>query len=692
MHANTSGKVESPFHRGEQLVQKQFGVREKMERFGRQVIRNYMPEQHQDFYSQLPFVFVGHADENGWPWASILSCQKNLITVLDDKNFHLNVKPMNGDPLQKSLNKGNRWGLLGIELSTRRRNRLSAHIQQVTEKGISLEVDQSFGNCPQYIQQREHYNVDPSVMAKEECIEITEFEQQAYELIDKSDTFFVASYVANGTELASEGADVSHRGGKPGFIRIDNKKTLTIPDYTGNFHFNTLGNFVENPKAGLLFLDFANGHILSLTGTVEILWESPDTEFFDGAERLWTFTLDHGYWLKNTLSLRWGLNEYSANTYLTGSWKEAEQAKKAARLKNTWQPYTVANITKENSLITSFYLQAPDGQKPIFEAGQFLTLKSEIDGKEQIRTYTVSSAPKDKLIRISIKREQALEDRAAGVFSNFMHQIIKDGDVIKAKAPVGAFKFVSSIDQPIVLISAGIGITPMVAMTQHILQESFRARSQPNVILICSARNNAQRAFFAELNRVAEQANGYIRVIWLLSQPEDDLILGDDYHYHGRLSKQLLGSILPTIDCDAYLCGPNSFMQNQYDNLRALGVQSKQIFAESFGPSSLQRDESMERTLSVAEEALIHFTKSQVEQAWEKRDGTLLEFAESHGITPEFSCRSGQCGACKVKLNKGQVSYQQNITADLAEGEILLCCALPARSEEKSPSKLEIDL
>ncbi|NOQ17337.1 MAG: 2Fe-2S iron-sulfur cluster binding domain-containing protein, partial [Methyloprofundus sp.] len=173
---------------------------------------------------------------------------------------------------------------------------------------------------------------------------------------------------------------------------------------------------------------------------------------------------------------------------------------------------------------------------------------------------------------------------------------------------------------------------------------------------------------------------------------EDNLTLGADYHYRGRLSKPLLEALLPSIECDAYLCGPNSFMQNQYDNLRALGVKNKQIFTEAFGPSSLKRDKDIKSKVPVAKEAIIHFTESKVEQVWTKGDGTLLEFAEAHGLKPEFSCRSGQCGTCKVKLKKGRVSYQQNITAKLAEGEILLCSAMPAQSLENQSDKLEIEL
>ena len=392
------------------------------------------------------------------------------------------------------------------------------------------------------------------------------------------------------------------------------------------------------------------------------------------------------------LPLRWDLQEYSPNTSLTGSWLEAEAAKKAERLKNTWQPYQVISMAQESSLIKSFYLQAPADQKPSFSAGQFLTLKANIEGKEQIRTYTVSSAPKDELIRISIKHELASTDKPDGVFSSYMHQQIKVGDHLQVKSPTGAFRFVSSVARPILLISAGVGITPMIAMVRHALQEGFRTRTMPNILLICSARNNEQRAFYNELNTLAEQASGYIRIIWILSQPEAHLIVGTDYQYKGRLSKAILQHLLSTGACDAYLCGPNNFMQEQYNSLRELGVENKHIYAEAFGPASLVRDEHVESSIPVAKEALINFTESKLEQAWSKGDGTLLEFAEAHGLTPEFGCRSGQCGMCKTKLSKGQVSYQQEITADLAADEILLCCAMPAASSTAEPVQLAIEL
>lgn len=685
-------EIESPFHQGEQEIQQRLGVRDKMERFGRQVIRDHMPEQHREFYAQLPFLFVGHTDSQGWPWASILFNPSGFISSANNKNLHINTLTVTGDPLNESLIKDNRLGLLGIELETRRRNRLSTHITDVSNQGIELAVDQAFGNCPQYIQHRELHTIDPTSLPTEEIKNVTKFDAQAIELISNSDTFFVASYVANGSQSASEGADVSHRGGKPGFIRVDDNKTLTIPDYLGNFHFNTLGNFVENAKAGLLFIDFTQGHLLTLTGTVEILWDSPDTQFFAGAERLWKFHIDHGRWLKNVLPLRWSLQDYSPNTELTGSWKEADAARKSNQLKNTWQPYQITKIVEESSVIKSFYLQAPADQKPQFEAGQFLTVKKTIHDKEQIRTYTVSSAPSDEQLRISIKHEQGHNDIAAGVFSSFMHKQVSVGDIIQAKAPTGSFTFDTSSQRPTVLIAAGIGITPMISIARYVLQEAIRTRSIQPLTLICSVRNEAQRAFFSELNQIVESSSGHIRVFWALSQAESHLKPGVDYHHLGRISKQWLETIILTDECDVYLCGPNSFMQNQYNSLRELGVDDNYIYAEAFGSASLIRDNKQSPQLPIANEALVTFTESQVEQAWSKADGNLLEFAEAHGLTPEYGCRSGQCGSCKVKLLKGKVTYQQAIETALDKDEILLCCAVPAAESENQMARLEIKL
>lgn len=296
---------QSPFHRGEQAIQKMLGVRDKMEQFGSKVIRDFMPQQHQEFFSNLPFIVVGYSDQEGNAWVSLLSNETGVLDIVDDKTLQLKFSPVLGDPLNRLLDQQPALGLLGIELATRRRNRLSVKVEQPNEQGLLLTVRQSFGNCPQYITPRDFYFLSPQLLKQPTASLLSSFDQRAINLIKHCDTFFVSSFIADKHGQASEGADVSHRGGQPGFIRVDDEYQLTIPDYRGNNHFNTFGNFIENGRAGLLFLDFENGHILSVTGKVEVLWQSDDVKNFQGAQRLWTFRIQQGLWLNNSLNIRW---------------------------------------------------------------------------------------------------------------------------------------------------------------------------------------------------------------------------------------------------------------------------------------------------------------------------------------------------------------------------------------------------
>lgn len=689
--------LDSPFHQGEKKIQEKLGVRAQMERFGSRVIRDYLPSQHREFYQQLPFIFVGHADNAGWPWASILFNEPGFITSPDEKTLSINARPVAGDPLADALKPETRLGLLGIELPTRRRNRLAGHIVEASAGHIQLAVDQAFGNCPQYIQARDLERVDDDSLLPANVSQLTRLDEKTRAMIEKSDTFFVASYVSNNSGAASEGADVSHRGGRPGFIRVDNDGTLTIPDYLGNNHFNTFGNFVENARAGLLFLDFEKGHLLTLTGTVEILWDSPETEHFEGAERLWQFHIDHGSFIENGLPLRWRLDEYSPNTLLTGTWEEAENLREAEAHSKQWLPYVVNNIVEESSVIKSFYLEPKGHTTPRFQPGQFLTVKLPIEGKETIRTYTVSSAPADSAIRISVKREQSLDVQLPdGIFSNFIHDQLKVGDILQAKAPCGEFTLDTSELRPAVLLAGGVGITPMVSMARHALIEGTRTRLIRPTTLICSASNGKQRAFFKELQDIEQQSAGNIRSFWALSQVDETMEPGRDYHHHGRISASLLQRVLPLGDYDFYLCGPGPFMQSVYDMLRELGVNDARVFAEEFGPASLLRatDESSSRfePLAQASEAIVEFTDSQHEQAWSDKDGSLLDFAEAHGLTPEFGCRSGQCGACKTGLVSGAVSYLTEPSSPVNTNEVLLCCAVPAAMPGQDVVKISLKL
>ena len=702
----------SPFHSGEQWVQSKLGVREQMERFGRRVIRDHMPDQHREFYQQMPYIFIGHADSDGWPWASILFGEPGFMQTPSGKQLHINAQVTPGDPLAKTLHEvlgntnaqsdhiaGVPLGLLGVELSTRRRNRLAGRATHISEAGIAINIDQSFGNCPQYIQSRSWSLPNKNVATKAQVVSesVNTLDEQAKELIANSDTFFVSSFVANrdgvldNSGVPSEGVDISHRGGMPGFVRHNvnenGKSLLTIPDYLGNFHFNTLGNFVKNPKAGLLFVDFERGHLLMLTGTVEILWDSEEAQHFDGAERLWTFELAQGIWLKHALPAAWGKPEFSPNTPLTGTWQEAEDKQVAAEERNAWRPFEVVKCVDESESIRSFYLHPLNGVTATFKPGQFLTLKCDIEGREQVRTYTVSSAPSDNLYRISVKRD--------GVFSQHLHNKIEPGAILEAKAPTGQFAFDDNSDYPIILMAAGVGITPMLSMLRHALIQMVRTRQPRSMILLAVARNARERAFQKELSELASSSGNHIQIFWCLTQPEEELRIGHDFHFHGRPTLQQLKEYLPHSPCDVYLCGPDSFMQSSYDNLLELGHNDAQIFAEAFGPSSLTRINAKSAELvNIADEAIVTVFNEDgqqiLEQAWTKNDGSLLDFVEAHGLNPSYGCRSGQCGSCIANLESGDVGYEQNTSATLIDQQILLCCAKPLASEDSEMAKINL--
>jgi ferredoxin-NADP reductase/predicted pyridoxine 5'-phosphate oxidase superfamily flavin-nucleotide-binding protein len=673
----------SPFHSGEQEIQTRVGKRQAMENFGQRAVRSFMPEQHREFYQQLPFIIAGSVDAQGWPWASVLSGQPGFISSPDPTTLTMRVSAIFGDPITPQLKKeGSPLGLLGIEMNSRRRNRVNGRVQHTSATHFSISVDQSFGNCPQYIQSRSIKFNEKTQVTKDPNNKqnFTKLSNEVSELIRGADTFFVSSYVPAKDRPEIEGVDVSHRGGRPGFVKVAGN-TLTIPDYSGNYHFNTLGNFLVNPKAGLVFIDFSTGNLVMLTGTVKLLWEDePEVTAFKGAERAWRFILDHGVTLKKALPFRASFNEYSPNTLMAGDWQQANSTLAAEAARESWLAYTVKRIEDESDVIRSFYLEPKEG-KPLAssKAGQFLTVRlTPPDANAAvIRTYTVSSAPDKPYYRISVKLD------ASGTISQYLHDTVRVGDVIEAKAPTGDFYIDAAEKRPAVLIAAGVGITPMVAMTSHILNEAKRTRHLRPLTILHAAQTTQQRAF-ADIFRDAEkQANGKIRYYSFITKPSEQEKIGVDFNGSDYISADTLRQILALDDYDFYLCGPSAFMQVLYAAIRSLGVSDARIFTEAFSPAALIRQVDYESVLPPAEneadEAVIKFAKSGFEQRWNAGDTTLLETAEQHGLTPSFGCRTGACGSCAVKLLSGSVTYRSKPTATTAKGEILICCAVPKK-------------
>ncbi|WP_149195003.1 pyridoxamine 5'-phosphate oxidase family protein [Luteimonas suaedae] len=665
----------SPFHEGELAIQRQLGVAERMDAFARKVVRDHMPDQHRTFFAQLPFLVAASVGRQGYPAVTLLAGTPGFAHSADAKFLQIDRMPDLSDPVGEGWLPGEPVGLLGIELHTRRRNRMNGTLARNEHGMIGVTVGQSFGNCPQYIHARDMAFVRDPAQAWQGDIESgQDLDEAARRMIAAADIFFVGSHTEHG-EQGKRSVDASHRGGKPGFVRIQGNR-LTIPDFAGNLHFNTLGNFLLNPKAGLVFVDFANGDMLHLSGDVVLDFDAEEVRTFRGAERLWHVDVRRWTRRKGAFPLRGRDGEASPNTLMTGSWEESDARREAERIREQWRDFRIVEIVQESSVVKSFWLEPIDTSGLwLHEAGQYLPVRLQLPGDERhtSRVYTVSVAPSDGIYRISVKKQ--------GVFSAHLHDRCRVGDVIQARAPRGEFVVDALEQRPLVLISAGIGITPMMAMLRHVVHEGVRKRRVRRTWFIHGSRSVAERAFTGELSRLAGSTNGAVRVVQVLSDPGGG-IEGIDYHVKGRIDMGLLQAVLPFGDFDFHLCGPPSFMQSVYAQLRSAHVPNERIHAEAFGPAGIRRDNEAGMPPAATDAVSVLFARSGKEARWTPDSGSLLELAEARGLSPPYSCRSGTCGSCKHVLAQGSVTYPRNPSTPCGDDELLLCQALPAQGSE----------
>ena len=666
----------SPFHEGEVIIQRRLGVAERMDAFARKVVRSYMTDQHRQFFAQLPFLVVANVDGRGYPAVTLLAGNAGFAHSPVETFLQIDVQPDPTDPVADGWKVGQPVGLLGIELFSRRRNRLNGTLILNENHKLGVRVGQSFGNCPQYIQARNVKFVRDPTQSWQGAPESGEqLDHAAIEMITRADTFFVGSYVENG-ENHERSVDASHRGGKPGFILITGNR-LSIPDYAGNLHFNTLGNFLINPKAGLVFVDFTNGDMLYLSGDVVLDFDAEEVKTFQGAERLWHVDVKHWIRRKAAFPLRGDAGIASPNSLMTGSWEESDARQEAAKTLEQWRDYRIANIVQESSVVKSFWLEPADNTGLwLHQAGQHLPVRLKLSGESTYtsRVYTLSVAPSDGMYRISVKKQ--------GAFSSYLHDVCQVGDIIQARSPRGEFVVDALAQRPLVLISGGIGITPMLAMLRHVIYEGLRKRRVRPTWFLHGNRTTTERAFTDELSDLVESSKGAVRVIQALSEPSNDSKEGFDFHVRGFIDLPLLKAVLPFDDFDFYLCGPPAFMQSIYEQLRSIRVPNENIHAEAFGPAGLKRDNELNLDPASTQAVAVLFAKSGKEARWTPNSGSLLELAEARGLNPPYSCRSGTCGSCRQTLTQGTVTYEITPSAPHSENEVLLCQALPTQGSK----------
>jgi ferredoxin-NADP reductase len=347
-----------------------------------------------------------------------------------------------------------------------------------------------------------------------------------------------------------------------------------------------------------------------------------------------------------------------------------------------WRNFVVVRKVKESEEVTSFYLQPEDGQEiPNFQPGQFLTIKLAIPGQSKpvIRTYSLSDYTEPcEYYRLSIKREPMPEGLTvpAGLASNFMHDRVQEGTVIAAKPPSG--KFVLSVERslPAVLISNGVGITPMISMAKAASQLNHVASSSPSsnraIWFVHGARNGTSHAFQDEVRQLSEQ-NPNLMVHYAYSRPTDEDT--GRYHSMGYVDTDLIQNLVKQ-EAEYFLCGSLPFMNSLRKGLQQAGVPESQIFFEVFTKGKAEVVEKAPAN-STAESAEIVFAKFGKTATWTPDDGSILEFAEANGLEPDYSCRQGICGTCVCQLREGEVDYQQPPIAQVEPGSVLICIAQP---------------
>ncbi|WP_299138184.1 pyridoxamine 5'-phosphate oxidase family protein [uncultured Tateyamaria sp.] len=545
-HATT----DTPFHDGERTAQIRAGVGNVAEWAGG-FVRDHLPEQHREFHTSLPFLVLAGADTHGHTWVTLVQGDEGFIQSPDTRTLTLDTHIDDDDPLALALTGGTTIGAVGIELASRRRNRFSGDTRK-TDTGFAIDIRQTFGNCPQYIHQRAWTRVTEHAPQPARRTDVLDEAQIAR--IRAADTLFIGSGHQEGNDVPSRGFDASHRGGAPGFVQVIDGTHLHIPDYSGNNFFNTIGNLITDARVGLVFVDFETGGLLHVSGRATIDWD-PDVTRDPDARRMIEVEIDAIVDRPAALSLRWAPQDHLTR-----------QLKVTARV-------------QEAQDITSFYFSPVDGA-PLsdFKAGQHLPIQVQIPGQVGLskRSYSLSMASNpSEAWRLSIKREEQ------GLVSRFFHDHLQTGDVIEASPPGGEFT-VPDGDGPLVLVSAGVGITPMMAMMQEVAAQG----SHRTVWFVHAARNGAAHAFVKDVRALVDtHPNLHRHVVY--SQPDATDVAGKDYDAAGRLTSKDVAA-LGGVGADAHymLCGPARFLSDMRTGLEAAGVQAAHIHFETFGPSA----------------------------------------------------------------------------------------------------------
>jgi ferredoxin-NADP reductase len=348
-----------------------------------------------------------------------------------------------------------------------------------------------------------------------------------------------------------------------------------------------------------------------------------------------------------------------------------------------WRDFRVTLRTAEDPSGSqcSFYLQPVDrAPLPTYLPGQFLTFdvpasNSSGGSGSLTRCYSLSDKPASDGYRVTIKRALAppgSPNAPPGVASAYFHDVVREGHVLRVKAPSGQFCLDPDPEVPSILIAGGVGITPMMSMLLWARAE------QPGraIHLYYGVRNSTDQAFRKILEDLAaENSNFHLTVVYERPLPAD--VEGRDYQYSGYIDIGLLSRTSPTdVWCRYYVCGPPPMMASLVPALRTSGIPETDIRFEAFGPASLESSTGGPRS-ALAQPIDVRFERSKRTLGWDGLDATLLDFAERKGIAMESGCRSGSCGTCETRIVSGTVRNTQAGVYEVAAGHCLPCISEP---------------
>ena len=346
---------------------------------------------------------------------------------------------------------------------------------------------------------------------------------------------------------------------------------------------------------------------------------------------------------------------------------------------NGYRKFSVSQKVEECEDTYSFYLKPHNGKPlPRFKPGQYLTFEVKFpnEPKPQVRCYSLSDGSiSDDHYRVTIKRF-IRNDGTPGAISNYFADVVQEGDILDVKAPSGKFFLDVEVERPVVLISGGIGITPMLAMARVLTH----IEDKREIYFFFGCRNSIDHMFRDEVLELQEK-NPNMRMHICYSRPLEGDVLGEAYNHHSRVSVDLMKEILPSSNYEYYLCGPGPFMDSLVNGLYEWGVPKKDVKFEAFGPATVSTGpkEPAAKSDGVDQPKMeIEFARSGKKVFWDPAVANLLDFAEANGITTiDPGCRSGSCGACLVAIKEGDVEYVGEPGDEPEKGSCLTCICRP---------------